>query len=122
MKPEECSKEELIYYLKNKIADHIIFPQEFEHKLEFEILVYRQEKAYRKCRKEAEIVDKKLRECTELAESVSGTPITEISDEILKTMRMLDEEQETHYRKSERYWKEYESIGKRIDEMFNKIL
>lgn len=115
MKLEDCSKEELIYFFNSR---NVYSSEKIERDLEFAVLMFRREKAYQKWDAESKAGNKKLGKYIELIKPYCGQPYENIPDNIIKPITAVKKEYENHVKKRNRYWKEYENIGKQIDKRF----
>ena len=76
MKPENCSKEELIYFLKRRCCFHLEY-------LESDILEYRYEKADEQSFAALENADVALKEYTALLTPYNGKPVGDIPANVI---------------------------------------
>lgn len=107
IKLEDCTKEELIYLLRNKA---LIKADEAE----FYILMYRADKVRKQAARESELEIKALSEYTTILRPYSVKPIG-IPDSVLKKADHAFKRYRKHVALAERYDKLYDKIQKLIN-------
>lgn len=108
MKLEDCSKEELIYFLKrNAFID--------TDRLEFDVLMYRSEAAAKKASHERTCAIKAFGEYAEVMRPYEGKPIIDIPDSVFKKARSPFNRYKQHTEAAARYDKQYDKIQKQIN-------
>ena len=110
---EECSKEELIHYIKSECLHSA-------RDLEFCVLMYRCEKAI----KQEELASKKaseaLRQYVNTLKPYEGKLISEVPDGVLRTAAGYEKIYNIERANATRYGKEWTKLNKRIDANLEK--
>lgn len=108
MKFEDCSKDELIHFIRTECLQ----PTE---KLEFCILMYRSDKAIDNERKASQKASEALNKYTEHLKPYEGKLLSDIPDSVFKKVDSYYKTWELEKKKSNRYHKEWERLQKLID-------
>lgn len=99
MKLEDCSKGELIYFIKRNMFYE-------PDRLEFDILMARSEAASNRAAAEGSKACDALKEYTDLLMPYDGKRLMDIPDEVIDKARQSD-----------KYHKRYDVLGKQIDKI-----
>lgn len=110
MRLEDCTKSELIYFLKRRCFSQI-------QGLEFDILMYRSQKASEMSNVESAKGCDALGKYVELLEPYKGKRLIDIPVSVLKQADNAYKQSKLHFKKSEHYSGQYESIHKQIDKL-----
>jgi len=110
MKLEDCSKEELIHFIKR---NSFCGPSD----LEFEVMMFRSEMASMKSGAEGIRACDALGEYTGLLAPFEGRGWEDVPDEIISKASEALKNYEIHTKRAEKYRKQYDAIHKRIDEL-----
>lgn len=113
MKLEDCTKEELIYFIKRNAFVDI-------DRLEFDVLMHRSDAAFQKSKRERDFAIKALGEYAETLRPYEGKPMVSIPDDTIKRATTAWKRYEQHSKSAERHDKQYRKIQEQIDVNLNR--
>ena len=108
---EDCTKDELICFIKNECLCDL-------DRLEFDVLMCRSEKALKAEGEENEKADAALSKYAELVKPYEGKKLSDVPDEIIRKVTACFELYEKHTRSSNAYGRKWKEIQKQIDKNY----
>lgn len=109
MKLEDCTKDEIIHYIKNEC----FCPTD---NLEFCVLMYRLDKIRKTEHDEFQKGNDALGEYIALMKPYEGKPLMNVPDSVFKKAAAVMKRREDHVKKAETYHKQYARISKQVNE------
>lgn len=108
MKLEDCTKEEIIHYLRRRCFD-------VDKDIEFDILVYRSEQTMNAEMSYKNAASDYLQEYIDLLKPYEGQKISNVPLATIKAAAEVMKRREVNIKKADRERKKYEQISKRMD-------
>lgn len=108
MKLEDCTKDELIHFIKR----NCLYSND---RLEFDVLMFRSERIMQKSAHEGRCAVKALGDYIAIMKPYDGKPIRDIPDNVIKRASGHLKRHESHSMAAARYERQYSKLQKQID-------